>query len=59
MLDNFHTPFKFVSHQLKKEIWKEKKKFISEVERERERERERETYWWNIRFWIQLFKVEA
>jgi hypothetical protein len=38
MLDNFHTPFKFVRHQLKKEILKGKKKSISEVERERERE---------------------
>ena len=37
MLDNFHTPFKFVGHRLKKEIWKGKKKSISEVERERER----------------------
>jgi hypothetical protein len=38
MLDNFHTSFKFVWHQLKKEIWKKKKKkSISEVERDRER----------------------
>ena len=37
MLDNFYTSFKFVRHRLKKEIWKEKKKSISEVERDRER----------------------
>ena len=42
MLDNFHTPFKFVRHRLKKEIWKKKKIYIWSGERERERERERE-----------------
>ena len=39
MLDNFHTPFKFVRHRLKKEIWKEKKIYIWSGEREREKKR--------------------